>query len=95
MLWLGRFDTEYDIDIMMCGDMRKAYIKADLFDPSQGNASVDDLLRRYVVEMLWRVPGSTHQFSNSLTTASAVLHNVLLNEEIVFGTPAVFFSHIV
>jgi predicted GIY-YIG superfamily endonuclease len=92
LLTMGSFCTEYDL--MLCGNLRTAFQMARLFDPLNPTTSVLSLLKRYVMEMLRIVPGSTIQFDRHLCYASTILHNCLLQQtEKIEETPAVLYSH--
>ena len=96
LLLFGRFETEYEL--MLQGDMKKAYIHAGLFDPSKPQDSFDELLQRYCVECLFFVPGSMYQRDRNLVYAESALAELLLEDEeqsIPINTPCILQSHMV
>ena len=92
LLSLGSFVTEYDL--MLEGSLKRAFIKAKLFDPDSPEQSIRILLRRYVLEQLRLVPGSTFQFDRNLCQAVEAVKELLLGESTnVVETPSVLYAH--
>jgi hypothetical protein len=60
LLSVGSFVTEHEL--MLCGNSRKAFIKAGLFDPTKPKESVNSLLARCILGSLRTAPGSTFRF---------------------------------
>ena len=93
LLAFGHFETE--CELMITGSMKQACIKAGLCDPSNGEESINNLLKRCVNEMSRLIPGSYYQFDRNLVQAHHNLRSILLDvdkeEEI---TPAVLCNHI-
>ena len=92
LLLFGRFETEYEL--MEEGDMKGAYIHAQLFDPQNPEESVRNLLKRYVYECLSFQPGSVYHRDRNLVLANAAFSECLLgsDDELVIGTPCVLQS---
>lgn len=96
LLLFGRFETEYEL--MLQGNMKRAFIHAGLFDPDSPQQSFDDLVTRYIRECLCYTPGSEYQRDRNLTFADSALKELLLDETeecISMATPCVLQSHMV
>jgi predicted GIY-YIG superfamily endonuclease len=92
LLSMGEFDTEYEL--MLSGNLRDAFIAAKLFDPVHAGASVDSLLKRYVLEHLRTFPGNHYQFDRNLCLAESNLREVLLGTTPCLDmTPSVLYTH--
>lgn len=92
LLALGSFETEFDL--MMTGNIRSAFVEAGLFDPANSVSSFNLLLRRYIMELLRFVPGSTFRFDLSLVQAKNLLDEILMGKEPVnYSLPPVLLTH--
>lgn len=106
LLSFGKFTTEYEL--MKTGNIRDAYIHAQIIKPEHPHQSIHALLKRYVKEILLVQPGSTFQFDRNLCAAHGILSETLFQEHwntnlstllqppqmpvISIQTPAVLFS---
>lgn len=93
LLYFGRYETEYGL--MATGNMRDAYVHAGLFDPNRPEASLDDLMKRYVRECLAYQPGSIFQHDRCLVLAQFAFSELLLgstDDDPVMLTPCVLQS---
>ena len=93
LLSMGAFLNE--MELMQCGSIRSAFIKARLFDPTDPEESINQLTKRYVMEQLKNLPGGTPQFDRFVAAAykafqSALLHNQLAAD----GLPPYLYTHL-
>ena len=92
LLTMGEFETEYEL--MACGNLRTAFILANLFNPQDPGGSVDNLLKRYVLEQLRTFPGNHYVFDSNLSLAESNLRELLLGTTpSPQSTPSVLYSH--
>ena len=92
LLTMGEFETEYEL--MLSGNLKKAFIISGLFDPKDPGKSIDNILKRYVLEQLRTFPGNHYLFDRNLSLAECNLREALLGTTpSLDSTPSVLFSH--
>lgn len=99
LLLFGKFETEYEL--MATGDMKSAYEKAGIFDKSNVDKSINNLMTMYILDLLRKQPTTVYQFDRRLCDAKALFCDLLLDNrllsapDISFETPCVLQSKMV
>ena len=94
LLGMGHYICEYEL--LLCVNIREAFIKARLFQPWRAEESIQQLMRSYIQNQLRLIPGSTWQFDRHCCLAYSLLKHVLLqtNMPLPNEMPPVLYSHI-
>ena len=92
---MGKFETEFEL--MSQGNIKQSFIKAKLFtesrDVNEQEASLDRLLKRYILEQLIYYPISTKVFDRYCVSAEQILRTALFDQALpVDGLPPVLYT---
>ena len=96
LLSMGEFDNE--MNLLGYGDIVDCFVRAKLLgpDPRTHEADVRLLTKRYIIEQLVFLPGSTRQFDKHVIAAHQTLHQALINRHLPLNEmPPALYTHLV
>jgi predicted GIY-YIG superfamily endonuclease len=96
LLSMGEFDNE--MNLLGYGDIVDCFVRAKLIgvDPRTHETDVRLLAKRYILEQLVFLPGSTRQFDKHVIAAHQTLHQALIHRQLPLDEmPPALYTHLV
>ena len=91
LLSMGEYNNE--LELWEQGTIKNAFVMGRLISHSHLEESVNNLVRRYVMEQLLFMPGGTQMFDRLCVAAHSVLTSTLLQDEMpIFEMPSVLYT---